>query len=259
MTESPREFHRFVAIGDSFTEGVGDEDPRSPGGVRGWADRVAEVLAARDPAFTYANLAVRGRLIRPIVAEQLDHAIALHPDLITFCAGGNDILRPGSDPDRVAEVFDAALGRLTATGATVVIFTGMDVGHAPVFHLIRGKVAIYNELMRAAAERHGALVVDQWAMVETRDPAMWSPDRLHMSPRGHQTMAIHVLDTLGVPHDLDPAVAADLPPARWRVTGEDLHWAREYLWPWVVRRLTGRSSGDGRTAKLPEPARPPRD
>ena len=34
---------RYVAIGDSFTEGVGDEYP--DGTPRGWADRLAEKLA----------------------------------------------------------------------------------------------------------------------------------------------------------------------------------------------------------------------
>jgi hypothetical protein len=32
---------------------------------------------------------------------------------------------------------------------------------------------------------------------------------------------------------------------------EDARWAREYLGPWVNRRLHGTSSGDGRTAKRP--------
>ncbi|MCC7127666.1 MAG: SGNH/GDSL hydrolase family protein, partial [Microbacteriaceae bacterium] len=90
---------RYVAIGDSFTEGIGDPEPRSPGGNRGWADRVAEVLSAKTDDFAYANLAIRGRLLQQIFDEQVEPALELRPDLVTVSAGGNDILRPGSDPD----------------------------------------------------------------------------------------------------------------------------------------------------------------
>ena len=89
---------RYVAIGDSFTEGIGDPEPRSPGGHRGWADRVAEVLSEQTEDFAYANLAVRGRLLQQILDEQVEPALELHPDLITVSMGGNDVIRPGTDP-----------------------------------------------------------------------------------------------------------------------------------------------------------------
>src|SRR5690606_34889503 len=120
-----------------------------PGGNRGWADRVAEVLSQGVPDFAYANLAVRGKLIEQIIAEQLDTAVSLKPDLVTISAGGNDVIRPGTDPDAIAKRFDYAVSRLSATGATVVVFTGVDVGFSPVFRRLRGKVAIYNENVRA--------------------------------------------------------------------------------------------------------------
>lgn len=125
-------FTRYVALGDSFTEGVGDDDPTRPNGVRGWADRVAEVLAGRAAAageeFGYANLAIRGRKLAQIVAEQVDPAIALAPDLVTVYAGANDILRPSVDLDALAATYDEAIGRLAATGATIGIFTAFDPG-----------------------------------------------------------------------------------------------------------------------------------
>src|ERR671911_3051928 len=85
----PHPWSRLVAIGDSFTEGIGDPEPSLPDGHRGWADRVAEVLARQVDDFAYANLAVRGRLIAQIVGEQIEPALALKPDLVTFSAGGN--------------------------------------------------------------------------------------------------------------------------------------------------------------------------
>jgi len=243
---------RYVAIGDSFTEGIGDPEPRSPGGFRGWADRVAEVLGAQSPDFAYANLAIRGRLMQQIFDEQIEPALELRPDLITISAGGNNIIRPGSDPDVVAAGLDEAVGRLRADGATVVVFTGPDIGMTPVLGRVRGKVAIFNENIHALAKRHDAVVADMWALRELSDPRMWAPDRLHFSPIGHNTIARMVLDTLAIENELEPFSPDPLPPVRWRqARAEDLGWAREHLVPWVIRRIRHQSSGDHITAKRP--------
>lgn len=249
---SAHPFTRYVAVGDSFTEGIGDPDPTSPGGFRGWADRVAEVLAATQPDLAYANLAIRGRLLGQIADEQVEAALVLGPDLVAISAGGNDILRPGSDPDDVARRLDAVIARLRSGGATVVLFNGPDIGRRPVMSLIRGKVAIFNEHVRTIAKRQGAHVVDMWSMRELADPRMWAPDRLHFSPLGHQIIAREVLDTLGVPSTLGARVPEPLPRRPWReARAEDLEWAREYFVPWIGRRLRGTSSGDAITAKRP--------
>lgn len=253
--EEPRlhPWTRYVAIGDSFTEGIGDPSPESTGGHRGWADRVAEELARSREDFAYANLAIRGRLLDQIIDEQLEPALELHPDLITICAGGNDVIRPGGDPDRLAEKMDAAIEALTSGGATVVLFTGPDLGTTPVIGSVRGRVAIYNENLRTVAARHHAVIADTWALRELSNREMWAPDRLHFSPLGHHTIAAMVLDTLGVPHTLQPLEPKPIPARNWRTARtEDLTWAREYFVPWVVRRMRHRSSGDGIAAKRPD-------
>src|SRR3712207_3356548 len=81
-------WRRFVALGDSYTEGVGDPQPRSLGGLRGWADRFAEELSAGEPDFAYANLAIRGLLLQQILDRQLAPALALKPDLVAMSGGG---------------------------------------------------------------------------------------------------------------------------------------------------------------------------
>ncbi|RYJ05379.1 MAG: SGNH/GDSL hydrolase family protein, partial [Actinomycetales bacterium] len=193
-------FHRYVALGDSFTEGVGDHDPTRPNGVRGWADRVAEVLDGQVDDFSYANLAIRGRKLLPIIDEQLEPALALQPDLVSIYAGANDVLRPRIDIDRLVEAYDRAVGRLHAAGAHVVMFTAYDPGGAPVFGALRGRFAVYNELVRQVAERHDATLVDFWRLRDYRDDRFWDVDRMHMSSVGHQRMAVAVLDALGVRH-----------------------------------------------------------
>ena len=248
-------FHRYVALGDSFAEGVGDPHPTSSNGLRGWADRVAAVLAQQTGLsgdFGYANLAIRGRKLDAVIAEQVEPAVALAPDLVTIYAGGNDIMRPKVDIDTLVERYDAALGKLAGTGARLLVFTAFDPGGSAIYRPLRGRFALYNELVRWSADRHGATIVDFWRFRVLRDWRYWDHDRLHLGPAGHQFMAIQVLDVLGVPHGVDQP---DLPPeavltrgGRYRANAE---WTRTHFVPWVRRRVTGRSSGDSVLPKRP--------
>lgn len=250
-------YQRFVALGDSFTEGLGDPDDARPNGLRGWADRVAEVLSADDPDFGYANFAIRGRKLAGILDEQIEPAIALAPDLITIYAGGNDIIRPAVDLDALWAAYDEALGRLAATGARLLVWTAFDPGDSSTYKMFRGRFAIYNEMVRESADRHGATVVDFWRMREYRDWGLWDPDRMHMGPGGHQRMAAEVLDILEVPHTLMPVTPREMPALSRReaLTGH-ADWIRTSAAPWVHRRLTRRSSGDGVAPRHPEWFRP---
>ena len=243
---------RYVALGDSFTEGVGDPDPQRPNGFRGWADRVAEVLAAREPDLGYANLAIRGRKLRPILDEQLEAALALEPDLVTIHAGGNDVLRPRVDLDGLAAAYDEGIRRLRATGATVVMFTIADPGPSGLYAAVRGRMAIFNEHVREISDRHDTLLVDPWRMRDAAIAELMDVDRMHLNPVGHQHVAFAVLDVLGVEHDT-PRLERSPRPALGRSARlrADAAWTRDFLGPWVHRRLTGRSSGDTVSPKRP--------
>ena len=252
--DSPHPWRRFVAIGDSFTEGIGDPDLSHPGSHRGWADRVAEVLSQQVDDFAYANLAVRGKLIAQIVQDQVEPAVALHPDLISICAGGNDVIRPGTDPDAIAVQLEDAVSRLSSTGAAILLFTGVDTAFTPVFRPFRGKVAIYNENIRAIADRHDCIVADQWALKVVQDMRFFDDDRLHYNALGHHEVARMALRALNVPNELESMQPEPLPVRTWRESRSgDLGWAREHLVPWVLRRLRHQSSGDHIVAKRPEP------
>lgn len=239
-------FSRYVALGDSFTEGVGDPDPSRPNGLRGWADIVAEQLAERSEHFQYANLAIRGRLLGQVINEQVDQAVALKPDLVTIYAGGNDMMRPKFDVDALIARYDDAIGTLAGTGATVLLFTAYDAGWSTVFGKLRGRSAIYNELVREIADQHDARIVDFWRFDEYDDLRMWDWDRLHMSEFGHRNMASRVLDVLGVDHTVAPVQLPSQPAlTRSEERRENLVWTKEFLLPWLGRRVRGRSSGDG--------------
>jgi lysophospholipase L1-like esterase len=241
----------WMAIGDSFTEGLSDAAP--DGAYIGWADRLAAVLAARDPAFRYANLALRGKMMRGIVDEQVPVVVQEKPALVTLCGGGNDIVTPGSDVDDTAEIFERAVIDIIGAGCALVIFAGPDPKPQPLLRRFRGKVAIYNGHLRTIAERHGAMLVDLWGMDVLRDRRAWSEDRLHFSTEGHRRIALRTAEVLGVPVTGD--WRAPWPPATptsW-VHGRraDLAWTRTHLLPWVHRQLRGTSMGDGLQPKRP--------
>jgi lysophospholipase L1-like esterase len=249
----------FVAVGDSFTEGL---DDRVEDAYRGWADLVAGVLASRSGGLDYANLAVRGRLFRRVVAEQVPPALAMRPDLVSFAAGGNDVLRRSFDGPAMIARFDETVARLRATGADMVVFRFADLTiRLPGQGLIGPRVEMLNRAVGETAERHGARLVDLSVDDEFANPALWSMDRLHLSTAGHQRVAAHVLVALGV--EADPAwwQPPNRPaPLTWLAArGADLAWAGRHLAPWLKRRLTGRSSGDRVTAKRPvlTPVDPP--
>ena len=243
----------FIAIGDSFTEGL--DDWRPDGTPRGWADRVAERLAVDRPGFRYANLAVRGKLLDQIVADQIPVAERLRPDLIAFSAGGNDIIRFSCDTDELARRFDAALGRVTATGAAGGrvhrLRPGPDAPVDPAPARPGGLLQRADAGQRGAARQHGGRPLGD-------DPAdrsaLLGSDRLHLTTEGHRRVALRVLETLGEPVADDwraPLPAAD--PTPWRARQlEDLRWMRECVMPFVRGRLQGRRTGDGFYPKRPE-------
>lgn len=245
----------FVAVGDSFTEGLDDPYPDGGGGFRGWADLVAGALAEHRSDFRYANLAVRGRLFARVVAEQLPPARAMRPDLVSFAAGGNDVLRRRFEPAALVRRLNETVRQLRSAGADVVLFRFADVtARLPGRRWTGPRAALLNRAIEAAAERHGAILVDLAADRELDNPALWSADRLHLGPAGHCRVAAHVLTTLGLAADPDWWCSPPQPaPAGWPAArASDLAWAGRHLMPWVRRRMSGRSSGDYVTAKRPE-------
>ncbi len=244
----------FVAMGDSFTEGMCDEYP--DGTYRGWADLVAARLALEaGPGFGYANLAIRGRLIDQVLHEQLEPTLAMRPDLVSFAAGGNDILRPRADAAVLIARVEPAIARLRAAGADVILFRFADIApHIPGGQrLLAPRASALNDGVRDLAERHGAHLIDLFADGAFQRREMWADDRLHLSAAGHRRVAGHVLNALGVGVEEDWMLVPPEPqPTPWLLArSADWRWARDHLAPWVSRHLRGRSSGDLITAKRP--------
>lgn len=252
------EYRRFVAIGDSCTEGIDDPYPDG-NGYRGWADLVATQLAGRLPGLHYANLAVRGRRIDQIYVEQVPTACELRPDIASVFGGGNDVLQGRWDPDRVRSSLDAAVADLSAVARTVLMFTVPDSAfHRLGNKRLRTKAEVLNAAVEETAKRYSAVLIDLRGDDATTDRRYFGADRLHLGERGHQRLAAHVLDRIGVRVTepwLTPLPSAQHRPRLSQVI-DDLRWLREYVAPaayGIVRnRLIGRQPGDGFVPKRPE-------
>lgn len=240
---------RYVAIGDSFTEGLGDTLP--DGTERGWADLVAAGLAAGEgKAVSYANLAVRGRLLEPIVTDQLDAALALDPlpTLLSLNGGGNDMMRPGGDMTRLVDLTEKAIRRCLDAGVRVLLLSGADPsGGLPFGGMIRRRGELLTEAVTGFAARYDIVFVDMFHDLEIRKRGYWSPDRLHLNANGHRRVAGRVLTALG--HPTEAHVIEAGPAERGGVVAEARYY-REHVLPWIGRRLRGESSGDTRRGKF---------
>jgi len=244
---------RYVAIGDSSTEGL--DDPDGHGGYRGWADRLAEHIARYQGGIEYANLAIRGKTTAQIMEEQLPAALALKPHLVTVLSGMNDILGSTFDADAVAAKIGTMFSTFADTGATVLTFTLPDpTPNLPFTRRLQPRVAAFNDALRDAAAKGGALMIDITDFPDVSDRRLWSEDRLHGNSLGHAKVAHALAHGLGLP-GFDGSWREPLPPELIReLTARDhLVWAQQYALPFAWRLLRGRSSGDGLTPKRPDP------
>ena len=248
---------RFVALGDSLTEGVGDPHPAWPNGLRGWADLVAALLAAHDPSSDYANLALRGKTARDVAAEQLPAAVAMQPDIVTVWAGGNDILRPRLRLDNVLEPLDHALAQFAAA-TTVIVFTGFEISGSPALTPLRSRVRAHNTGLREIARDRGALIADVSERGAWADRRLWAGDRVHPSALGHQRLAAQVAHLIGLsPGDSAGAELGPPRPSRLaQVLAEEAEWWRVHAAPHIARWATGASRRELVVPKWSVPVRP---
>ncbi|MER5437632.1 SGNH/GDSL hydrolase family protein [Streptomyces sp. NPDC002790] len=241
----------LVAVGDSFTEGMSDLLP--DGSYRGWADLLAARMAAHTPDFRYANLAVRGKLIGQIVDEQIDVAAAMKANVVTLVGGLNDTLRPKCDMVRVRDLLTRAVETLAPSCEQLVLMRSPG-RNGPVMERFRPRMEELFTCIDELAAKHDALVVDLYGAPVLGDQRLWDVDRLHLTAEGHRRVAEAVWQGLGYEAESDwrAALPFALPPNWMSRRVADARFAKQHLAPWIGRRLTGRSSGDGRAAKRTE-------
>lgn len=246
-------YSRYVALGDSQTEGLWDGDDTA--GLAGFADRLAVLLDTHYPGLQYANLAVRGKQIRHVLDEQLPVAVQMGADVITVCIGMNDVTRPGPGFEDALCQLDELYGRLAGSGATVVTTTFPDLARIlPIGRVLSTRVVRINAQIRSAADRHGFRLVDLYRAPSMTQPDTWSPDRVHGSPKGHMLFAAAAAEALGLPgssHDWARADPGAPPPSFRSRTYSQAQWTRNMLMPWLWQHVRGESAGDGRPPRRP--------
>jgi len=246
-------YSRYVAIGDSQTDGLWDGNDSV--GLIGFADRLAAILDAHYPGLTYANLAVRGRRIRDLLTDQLPAALAMQPDLITVCIGMNDVTRPGPYFDDALAELDDLHTQLTRSEATVVTTTFPDLARIlPIGRVIAPRIERINDEIRTAADRHGFRLVDLYAAPSMTDLDTWSLDRVHGSTKGHMLFAAAAAEALDLPGSSHEWAQSESLPRRPSLRSQaysQVLWTQNMLMPWLWRHVRGRSEGDGREPKRP--------
>ncbi len=243
-------FKRFVAIGDSQTEGL--YDYREDGSLRGWADRFAEGLSERNPGLVYANLAVRGKRTREIFETQIAPALALKPDLVSVMSGVNDMVSPSADPVAVAADIERMYSALASPGRVLVGCT-FPLPRVGLTRRVAPRLRALNTEIRRVADRHGVLLVDLEGQTMASDPRLWSHDRIHLNPEGHRRLAGAFVALLvnNADEDWKEPLPPEPPSSRINAAASEVAWLGRYLVPKIFRLLQGRSSGDGRVAKRP--------
>lgn len=247
----PTAWRRYIALGDSFTEGMSDQSRVADGTYRGWADRLAELLAQHvggGGSFDYANLAVRSRRIRDL-RDQVSQALVHRPDLVSVLMGSNDLVHVFSRPRRLARQLAAQVDRLRQSGADVLLVTPFLPRRRATIPL-RRKFAIYASALREIAEAQGCLLLDIALVPEVREPRMFADDRVHLRSRAHRLLAYRAAEILGVP---DSVTLAQLEDAFHDDEPSPAGWVRRDVLPWMWRRVRGRRAGDGRMAKHAAP------
>lgn len=255
-TSKKKPWRSFVALGDSFTEGLNDELP--DGSYRGWADLVAEGLAEDlpDPSdFRYANLAIRGKKIHQIVAEQVPTALAMQPDLVSMVAGVNDLMRPKFDLNQITNQLSESVAAFRSSDIDVILLVGANPAarSSSMIGMVSGRLDALNLAVAEVARDQDCLVVDVSDVDIFYHFRLWSDDRLHLSTLGHERVSGAFLESLGLGDSSwrDPLPAMDPLSTRDRVVADSV-WAGKFLAPWLGRRLMGRSSGDDREPKRPD-------
>ncbi|OBE98972.1 SGNH/GDSL hydrolase family protein [Mycobacterium sp. 852002-10029_SCH5224772] len=246
-------YRRYVAVGDSQTEGLWDGDDAT--GLLGFADRLAVRVDALYPGLQYANLAIRGKRIAHVLTEQVPRALAMQPDLITVCAGMNDVIAPGRSFGPALTDLEHIYTALARPGATVVTTTFPNVAQfLPVGRLVGGRLARINATIRAAADRYGFRLVDLYDAPSMRELDTWAVDRVHASTRGHELFAAAAAEALNLPDSNHDWARSGVNATRRSFAAggyEQWRWTQESFVPWVWRRLRGLSSYDGREPKRP--------
>lgn len=184
----------FVAMGDSFTEGIGDEVDGVA--LQSWVVSFAEL---HETELKYTNLAKRGLISKEIREQQLEEALALQPDLVSLIAGANDILKGRFNRDEYEKDMAFMIDALSKSGASIII------GNLPDFTVrlplpegkkeaVKAQLVETNEIIRSLSDKYKCYFIDFWDQSLSQDSSFWSQDLVHPNSRGYKEIGKLIFD-----------------------------------------------------------------
>ncbi|MDG0945942.1 MULTISPECIES: SGNH/GDSL hydrolase family protein [Bacillus] len=191
---------RFVAIGDSFTEGIGDEVEGIA--LKSWVDHFVQ-LCVND--IEYANFAKRGLVTKEIRSQQLEKALTFNPDLVSLIAGANDVLKGRWNHYAYKEDMKCMIDTLSKTGADIMIANLPDFTVRLPFstekkQVLKEQLLEVNEVILSLSREYKLHHIDFWNHHVVNDNTLWSKDFIHPNSKGYVKVAELIFSSLPV-HD----------------------------------------------------------
>ncbi|MED0827113.1 SGNH/GDSL hydrolase family protein [Bacillus pacificus] len=191
---------RFVAIGDSFTEGIGDEVEGIV--LKSWVDHFVQ-LCVHD--IEYANFAKCGLVTKEIRSQQLEKVLTFKPDLVSLIAGANDVLKGRWNHQAYKNDMEFMIDTLSKTDADIMIanlpdFTVRLPLASEKKQALKEQLLEINEVIRSLSREYKLHYVDFWNHQLVNDNTLWSKDFIHPNSKGYVKVAELIHSSLPV-HD----------------------------------------------------------
>lgn len=191
---------RFVAIGDSFTEGIGDEVEGIT--LKSWVDHFVQ-LCVND--IEYVNFAKRGLVTKEIRLQQLEKALTFKPDLVSLIAGANDVLKGRWNHQAYKNEMEFMIDKLSKTDADIIIANLPDFTVRLPFssekkQVIQEQLLEANDVIRSLSREYKLHHIDFWNHQLVNDNTLWSTDLIHPNSKGYVKVAELIFNSLPV-HD----------------------------------------------------------
>lgn len=185
----------FVALGDSMTEGIGDE----VNGIKkkSWPTYIAEFFNIEK----FSNLAKSGLRSDEIYKEQLETALSMNPDIVSIMAGGNDFIQRKWNAKSYREIMDKMISKFTENGIIVITSNFPDLTQIYKFPFYLLPIAKYqlktcNKILDELATKYNTVHIDFWNNPISKEIIYWSNDRIHPNSHGYKVIGDLIISEL---------------------------------------------------------------
>lgn len=185
----------FVAIGDSLTEGYGDEIDgmiKTP-----WPIGVGKILGIE----TVHNLGISGYRSDQVYEFQFHKALALKPDIVSIMVGGNDLFQYKWNKKKYSNILKEMIEEFTKSGATVITGNLPDFTYMyklPLYKKLAAKYLIKqeNKVLDKLAKEYNTIHIVFYNHPLQLDKSNWSKDCIHPNSKGYDKIATEISNTI---------------------------------------------------------------